>query len=115
MKADESILLVGEEGEKSRSKSKTFQLRLEMVPQHISHSLAEKIFFIGESIQLFESDRRVEVQGAVLRDREAEFYQVQYSTVLYGTVYNRTVHYDTVRYSKLRYNILWYSTVVYDQ
>ncbi|XP_023339634.1 gamma-tubulin complex component 4 isoform X2 [Eurytemora carolleeae] len=74
-KADESILLVGEEGEKSRSKSKTFQLRLEMVPQHISHSLAEKIFFIGESIQLFESDRRVEVQGAVLRDREAEFYQ----------------------------------------
>lgn len=70
-----------------------------MVPQHISHSLAEKIFFIGESIQLFESDRRVEVQGAVLRDREAEFYQVQYSTLLYGTVYNRkTVHYTTTQY-----------------
>jgi len=74
-KAEESILIMGEEGEKSRSKSKTFLLRLEMVPQHISHSLAHKIFFIGESIQLFESDRRVEVQGAVLRDREAEFYQ----------------------------------------
>jgi hypothetical protein len=29
----------------------------------------------GESIQLFESDRRVEVQGAVLREKEAEFYQ----------------------------------------
>lgn len=75
-----------------------------MVPQHISHSLAEKIFFIGESIQLFESDRRVEVQGAVLRDREAEFYQVQYSTVLYGTVYNRkTVHYTTTQYGTVHF------------
>merc|ERR1712142_801381 len=45
------------------------------VPSHISHRLAEKIYFIGESIQLFESDRRVDVQGAVLREREAEFYQ----------------------------------------
>ena len=99
MKADESILLVGEEGEKSRSKSKTFQLRLEMVPQHISHSLAEKIFFIGESIQLFESDRRVEVQGAVLRDREAEFYQVQYK---YSTVQYTTTGYTTVRHNTLR-------------
>ena len=99
MKADESILLVWEEGEKSRSKSKTFQLRLEMVPQHISHSLAEKIFFIGESIQLFESDRRVEVQGAVLRDREAEFYQVQnkYSTVQYTTTGYTTVRHNTLR------------------
>ena len=99
MKADESILLVGEEGEKSRSKSKTFQLRLEMVPQHISHSLAEKIFFIGESIQLFESDRRVEVQGAVLRDREAEFYQVQNK---YSTVHYTTTGYTTVRHNTLR-------------
>jgi len=74
-KAEESLLILGEEGEKSRSKSKTFQLRLEMVPDHISHNLAEKIFFIGESIQLFESDRRVEVQGAVLRDKEVDFYQ----------------------------------------
>ena len=73
--AEDSLLLTGEEGEKSRSKSKSFKLRLELVPHHISHSLANKIFFIGESIQLFESDRRVEVQGAVLRDREAEFYQ----------------------------------------
>ena len=46
-----------------------------MVPGHISLKLAEKIFFIGESIQLFESDRRLEVQGAVLRERETEFYQ----------------------------------------
>ena len=45
------------------------------VPGHISHALAEKIFFIGESIQLFESDKRVDVQGAVLRQREAELYQ----------------------------------------
>jgi len=74
--AEDSLLLTtGEEGgEASRSKSKTFKLRLELVPHHLSHSLAHKIFFIGESIQLFESDRRVEVQGAVLKDREAEFY-----------------------------------------
>ena len=41
-----------------------------------------KIFFIGESIQLFESDRRVEVQGAVLRDKEVDFYQVKQETCL---------------------------------
>ena len=41
-----------------------------------------KIFFIGESIQLFESDRRVEVQGAVLRDKEVDFYQVKQKPVL---------------------------------
>lgn len=72
--ADDSILL-GEDGETSRSKSKTYKLLPEMVPAHISPHLAEKIYFIGESIQLFESDRRVEVQGAVLRERETEFYQ----------------------------------------
>ena len=46
-----------------------------MVPGHISVKLAEKIFFIGESIQLFEKDRRIEVQGTVLRERETEIYQ----------------------------------------
>ena len=34
-----------------------FQLRVEMIPCHISVSTAEKIYFIGESIQLFERDR----------------------------------------------------------
>ena len=38
-----------------------YRLNQSQVPAHISHGLAEKIFFIGESIQLFESDRRVEV------------------------------------------------------
>lgn len=74
-KADESILIMGDEGERTRSKSGSYQLKLDLVPAHISPALAEKIFFIGESIQLFESDRRVESQGAVLRDKEAEFYQ----------------------------------------
>lgn len=32
-------------------------------------------FVSGESIQLFESDKRVEVQGAVLKEREIEFYE----------------------------------------
>ena len=58
---------------------RSFRLRPEMVPGHISLKLAEKIFFIGESIQLFEGGggggARFESQGAVLREREAEFYQ----------------------------------------
>jgi len=71
----EESLLVGDEGDISKSKSGRYKLEYSLVPGHISHRLAEKIYFIGESIQLFESDRRVEVQGAVLREREAEFYQ----------------------------------------
>ena len=51
-----------------------FQLRVEMVPCHISVSTAEKIFFIGESIQLFERDRELDARGGVLKDKEAEFY-----------------------------------------
>ena len=51
-----------------------FQLRVEMIPCHISVSTAEKIFFIGESIQLFERDRDLEDRGGVLKDQEAEFY-----------------------------------------
>jgi len=72
----EESLLVGEvEGETSRSKSRRYRLDMEQVPGHISPALAEKIFFIGESIQLFESDRRVQVQGDVLESRELEFYR----------------------------------------
>lgn len=72
----EESLLVGEtvDGETTRSKSGRYRLEHSLVPAHISHTLAEKIFFIGESIQLFESDRRVEVQGDVLRSRELELY-----------------------------------------
>jgi len=32
-------------------------------------------FVIGESIQLFESDRKFESQGIILKDRETEIYQ----------------------------------------
>jgi len=71
----EESLLVGEEGDTSRSKSGRYKLDYDLVPSHISPVLAEKIYFIGESIQLFESDRRVEVQGDVLRQRETELYE----------------------------------------
>ena len=73
----EESLLAGEEPGDSVARSRSGQYRLEhdMVPGHISHNLAEKIFFIGESIQLFESDKRVDVQGEVLRRRETELYQ----------------------------------------
>ena len=75
---EESLLVAEEPGDSvSRSKSGQFRLEYDMVPGHISHKLAEKIFFIGESIQLFESDKRVDVQGAVLRQRETELYQAK--------------------------------------
>lgn len=52
-----------------------FILRVEMIPCHISVSTAEKIFFIGESIQLFERDRNSASNlNGVLKDKEAEFY-----------------------------------------
>ena len=44
-----------------------FQLRVEMIPCHISVSTAEKIYFIGESIQLFERDRDLDARGGVLK------------------------------------------------
>ena len=71
---DES-LLVEENDTVTKSRSGCYRLEHKMVPSHISHQLAEKIFFIGESIQLFESDKRAEVQGDVLKQREAEMYQ----------------------------------------
>lgn len=59
-----------------------YKLRVEMIPCHISVLTAEKIFFIGESIQLFEKDRGDLVDsfdesgGAppVLKEQETEFY-----------------------------------------
>ena len=49
-------------------------LKVELLPCHISVAVAEKIFFIGESIQLFERERRLESHGAVLKDKESEIY-----------------------------------------
>ena len=72
---EESLLVAEEPGDSvSRSKSGQFRLEYDMVPGHISHRLAEKIFVIRDSIQLFKSDRHVEVQGAVLQDREEQFF-----------------------------------------
>ncbi len=51
-----------------------YTLRIDLLPCHISIGVAEKIFFIGESIQLFERERKLEFQGAVLKDKEVEFY-----------------------------------------
>ncbi len=63
----------GAESPETQLKNK-FQLRAEMIPCHISVSTAEKIFFIGESIQLFERDRELDSRGGVLKEKEAEFY-----------------------------------------
>ncbi len=43
----EESLFVGEEGDTSRSKSGRYKLEYDLVPGHISHRLAEKIYFIG--------------------------------------------------------------------
>ena len=51
-----------------------FVLKTELLPCHISVAVAEKIFFVGESIQLFERDRKLESHGAVLKDQESDFY-----------------------------------------
>lgn len=63
-----------EEGQTEKEITKKFQLRVDMIPCHISVSTAEKIFFIGQSIQLFERDRDLDTRGGVLKDKEAEFY-----------------------------------------
>ena len=56
-------------------------LKVELLPSHISVAVAEKIFFIGESIQLFERERKLESHGAVLKDKESEIYNQLVSPV----------------------------------
>ena len=68
-------MLSAEDSTNFHTRAKKYRLRAERVPGHISVSLAEKIFFIGESIQLFEADKRIEVQGEVLKERETDLYQ----------------------------------------
>ena len=47
----EESLLVGEEGDTSRSKSGRYKLEYDLVPGHISHRLAEKIYFFGSLLK----------------------------------------------------------------
>ena len=58
-----------------------YRLRVDKVPSHVSVAIAEKIFFIGESVQLFESNKKLDYSTAdantpldVLKDKEAMFY-----------------------------------------
>ena len=56
-----------------------FQLRVDRIPSHISVAIAEKIFFIGESIQLFENETGDKSAPAlyrrdVLEDQEDHLY-----------------------------------------
>ena len=63
--------------------SSRWRLRADRIPGHISYSMAEKIFFVGESIQLFESAADSKVGSSshpennvkdVLRDEEVRLY-----------------------------------------
>ena len=62
---------------------KRFKLKVDKIPSHISITIAEKVFFIGESIQLFETSRKtgLDLQADddftmdVLKDKEAIFYE----------------------------------------
>ena len=73
-KGEGSLAVVEDEDQVDKQLASKFQLRIDMIPCHISVSTAEKIFFIGESIQLFERDRNMDARGGVLKDKEAEFY-----------------------------------------
>ena len=65
-----------------KSSLKRFRLRIDRIPSHISITIAEKVFFIGESIQLFETSRKLDFDFQtdenftldVLKDKEAIFY-----------------------------------------
>ncbi|XP_002738136.1 gamma-tubulin complex component 4-like [Saccoglossus kowalevskii] len=53
-----------------------FALRPQMLPSYIPSRLAEKILFIGESVQVFENQQQRDVlrhTGSVLKEREEEF------------------------------------------
>ena len=62
---------------------KRFKLKVDKIPSHISITIAEKVFFIGESIQLFETSRKTDLDLKtdddftmdVLKDKEAIFYE----------------------------------------
>ncbi len=58
-----------------RSRTRRFRLRADRVPRHVSIKTAEKILFIGESVQLFEADRKLETHGVVMKDRERDCVQ----------------------------------------
>ena len=59
----DAIAVIEDEDQTDKQLASKFQLRIEMIPCHISISTAEKIFFIGESIQLFERDRNMDARG----------------------------------------------------
>ena len=59
----DAIAISEDEDQIDKQLASKFQLRIEMIPCHISISTAEKIFFIGESIQLFERDRNMDARG----------------------------------------------------
>lgn len=53
-----------------------FSIRPEMLPDYISLRVAEKILFVGESVQMFESERKMtsyQKCGSILKDSEEEF------------------------------------------
>ena len=53
-----------------------FQLKMDMIPCHVSVSTAEKIFFIGESIQLFERDRNIGTNYEIYLKKLKLFYTI---------------------------------------
>ncbi|KAG8145298.1 hypothetical protein E2320_013644, partial [Naja naja] len=53
---------------------KQFSLRMEMLPSYIPARVAEKILFVGESVQMFESQNvTLTKKGSILKDQEETF------------------------------------------
>ena len=68
-----------------------WRLRADRVPSHISYAIAEKIFFIGESIQLFESDTEgspvtnsSSTKKDVLKEEEVALYNQVWSPLTFA-------------------------------
>eukprot|EP00058_Branchiostoma_floridae_P020804 XP_002606294.1 hypothetical protein BRAFLDRAFT_67534 [Branchiostoma floridae] len=74
IKSDLEIQIAGEEEE--RKTYVQFALRPEMLPSYIPVRLAEKILFVGESIQMFEHDKdrpAMKRTGSILKNSEDQF------------------------------------------
>ncbi|XP_077989144.1 gamma-tubulin complex component 4-like [Glandiceps talaboti] len=71
----EAMKLAEEDFTSSKQEFQTFALRAQMLPSYIPTRLAEKILFIGESVQVFENKQGnlLRYTGSILQDREEEF------------------------------------------
>ncbi|XP_070541864.1 gamma-tubulin complex component 4-like [Ptychodera flava] len=72
----EAMKLATEPFTTNKHEYQSFSLRAQMLPSYIPTRLAEKVLFIGESVQVFENQQQGNLlrhTGSILKDREEEF------------------------------------------